>query len=84
MLDEKGWIFLDDNHRPFLCALWGERAWLFYWHTEGHWVSLRPVTQMEIWTFPRNLTEIQQQLYRDEHDRWNAQTMLPEDKSDGD
>lgn len=69
-LDEKGFVFLDANYRPYKCAMWGDQPWLFYWN-EGQkcWTSLRRVTQMDIWTFPRNLPEAQQQLYHDAHDK---------------
>lgn len=70
-LDGKGFIFLDDNRRPFLCRMWNDSAWLFYWHRhQKSWVSLRRVTQSEIWTFPHNLTDEQQQHYHDAHDKW--------------
>ena len=69
-LDEHGFIFLDDNQRPFLCRMWGGKPWLFYWHSENHWVSLREVTQSEIFMFPHNLTEEHQQLYHDLNEVW--------------
>ncbi len=73
-LDEKGFVFLDDNTVPFRCSIWGNRAWLFRWQHD-HWVSFRPVNQSDIWTFPHNLTEVQQQLYFDRHDKWLKETM---------
>jgi hypothetical protein len=75
-LDETGFVFLDDNQRPYKCAMWGKAAWLFYWHPEGHWTSARRVTQMDIWTMPRNLSDEQQQLYHDEHNAW-ARSIAP-------
>lgn len=72
-LDEIGFVFLDGNQRPFKVCMWGDAPWLFYWHAEGHWTSLRQVTQMDIWTFPRNLTGEQQELYNDKHDAWLQQ-----------
>lgn len=67
LLDEKGFIFLDDNSKPYLCRMWHKRPWLFYWHPDNQWVSLRLLTQSDVWSFPRNLTEEQQQYYRDKH-----------------
>lgn len=69
-LDKTGYVFLDHFNNPYKCAMWEDQAWLFYWHTDGHWVSLRRVDQMDIWTFPRNLSDEQQQYYHDRHDAW--------------
>jgi hypothetical protein len=63
-LDEKGFVFLDARSEPYRCAMWGNEAWLFRWNHRQHcWVSLRPITQSEIWDFPRNLTQEQQDMY---------------------
>lgn len=63
-LDEKGFVFLDEASRPYRCAMWGGQPWLMYWNDgQKCWVSLRPVTQSEIWSFPHNLTQEQQDLY---------------------
>ena len=70
-LDEKGFVFLDADNRPYLCAVWNEHPWLFYWHLNNHWVSLRQVSQQEIWSFPRNLSEEDQALYWKIHDEYN-------------
>lgn len=69
-LGEQGFAFLDRQNRPYLCRMWGSQAWLFYWHPEDHWVSLRPVTQAEVWSFPHNLTAAQVQLYQAKHEAW--------------
>lgn len=70
-LDEKGFIFLDGRGRPYLCALWGENPWLFYWHPDNHWVSLRQVSQSEIWSMPHNLTADEQDVYHRLHDKYH-------------
>lgn len=62
-LDEKGFVFLDDNRKPFRCCMQGDQPWLFYWHPSNRWVSLRKTTQSEILMFPHNLTEEEQELY---------------------
>ena len=66
-LDEKGFVFLDSGNRPYMCALWNGEPWLFYWHKENKWVSLRKVSQTEIWGFFHNLSEAEQQIYHDTH-----------------
>ena len=70
-LNDKGFIFLDDMNRPWLCRMWNDEPWLFYWHEyENHWVSGKRVTQSDVWTFPHNLTRKEEQYYHDAHDRW--------------
>jgi hypothetical protein len=48
LLDEKGFEFYDDHDRLYLVRLWGGDPWLFYKHPDGQWVSLRKVTQAEV------------------------------------
>jgi hypothetical protein len=47
-LDEKGFVFLDDNGNPYRCAMLGGQAWLFY---------------LEVTRFPRNLPQKHQDMY---------------------
>ena len=70
ILDEKGFIFLDVENRPYLCRIWEGEPWLFYWHCENHWVSYRKVNQNDIDLFPRNLTKEEQEIYHELHRRW--------------
>lgn len=70
LLDEKGFVFLGGQGRPYWCRLWDGAPWLFYWHPDDHWVSLRPTTQAEIWQFPRNLKQEWQDLYHRQHANW--------------
>jgi len=62
---DRGFVFLDSLSKPFLCKLWGEddQIWLFYWHADKKWVSLREVSEAEAAAFPRNLTEKEQAMY---------------------
>lgn len=88
-LGDRGFIFLDDAKRPWLCRMWNDAPWLFYWHRqEKHWVSGKRITQSDIWAYPHNLTEKQQNLYRDAHDRWMKehapQFIKPVGKGDSD
>jgi len=63
-LDEKGFVFLDDNSNPYRCAILDSQPWLFYWNKgQKTWVTLRPVSQSEIQSFPHNLTQEQQNMY---------------------
>lgn len=62
-LDEKGWVFVADGN-AYRCCMWGERPWLFKWQDRSHlWVSVRLLTQADVWTLPHNLTQEQQDLY---------------------
>ena len=68
-LTEKGFVFLDNSSRPFLCRMWNGRPWLFSWQAD-HWVSLRPTTLEKAMRFPRNLTVDQQEVYHQRHDEY--------------
>jgi hypothetical protein len=72
-LDEKGFVFLDDAGKPFWCTMYHGKPRLMYWHVEGHWVTWKFVTQADIFSFPHNLTEEQQQVYHDQHNRWTKE-----------
>lgn len=62
-LDEKGFVFLDGHNRPYLARMYHSVPWLFYWHVENHWVTLRRLTQADLWTLPHNLIQKQQDIY---------------------
>jgi hypothetical protein len=69
-LDEKGFVFLDGRHRPFLCRMIEGQAWLCFWHPDNHWVTLRQVTQQDVWSFPKNLNEQEQAVYFELHEKY--------------
>lgn len=70
MGNDKGHVFLDEASRPYLCKKWGDKdkTWLFYWHVEGHWTSLRKIESGA--TFPDNLTQAEQNIYHKQHEKW--------------
>lgn len=76
-LDERGFIFLDANSQPYWCRIWGGAPWLFYLDSGNMWVSVRRVTQMDIWSYPHNLSENQQNIYRQAWER-KARALMPE------
>ncbi|MHC4561098.1 MAG: hypothetical protein ACYS80_27790 [Planctomycetota bacterium] len=41
-------VFLDDDSRPYQVKEWGGDPWLFYWHADKKWVSLRMLRPYEI------------------------------------
>ncbi len=71
-LNEKGFVFIGGDGRPYMCAMWGDNPWLFYWHAENHWVTMKQVTQTEIWRMPKNLTDAEQDVYRKKHEEWES------------
>jgi len=73
---EKGFVFLDRASRPYLCRIWCGDPWLFYWHSDNHWVSLKRVEQTDVWLYPDNLTEEQQRLYHDLDAKWERSMTL--------
>ncbi len=71
-LDEKGFVFIDDNNKPYWCRMWGDEPWFMYWH-EGQksWVSLRKVSQQEIWfAHALKIPDDQAQVYHDQHEEF--------------
>lgn len=40
-------VFLDNHSRPYLIREWGGDLWVFYWHADKKWVSLRNVDASE-------------------------------------
>jgi len=43
-------VYIDDANRPYRVKLWGDdekTLWLFYWHPDKTWVSLRPIRKDE-------------------------------------
>lgn len=63
-LDEKGFIFLDSMNRPYQCRMLGGEPWLCYWNDgQKCFITLRAVGQCEVWSFPHNLSQEEQDMY---------------------
>jgi len=62
-LNEKGFVFLDKLNRPYRCCMYHGTPWLFYWHPDNKWVTLRQINQADIWQMPHNLNQKEQDLY---------------------
>ncbi|QMW06336.1 hypothetical protein [Spirosoma foliorum] len=68
LLDEKGFVFLDGGNRPYWIRLWDGEPWLFYWHADNSWVSLRKTNQNEIWQASQvRLPDEKAELYHQLH-----------------
>lgn len=48
-LDETGFEFPGADGKRYLCRMIGDQAWLCYWGPDGGWVTLRAVTQYDVW-----------------------------------
>ena len=46
---EPDYVFIDTANRPFHVRPWGDDGdwWMFYWHPDRRWVSLRKVSRGE-------------------------------------
>lgn len=63
---EKGFVFIDSVDRPYHVRMWNGSPWMFYWHPDNHWVSLRKVTQADVWRFhEKAISEERAQIYHD-------------------
>lgn len=66
-LDEKGFVFLDDNKKPFWVSMRYNKPMLAYWN-DG-WVNLREVSQSEIFKFNQTaVLEEHAEIYHKKHD----------------
>ncbi len=76
-LNEKGFVFIDKNNRPYWCCIYHEIPMFMYWH-EGQksWVTLREVNQTEIWQANEmKIPSWQAEIYHEQHNKfinqWN-------------
>jgi hypothetical protein len=58
--EEIDFVFIDDAKRPYRVMMYCGTPWLFYWHPANKWVTLREVTQSEIWDFGQNKLDPEQ------------------------
>jgi len=60
VLDEKGYVFVDDNSEP----------WIFYWHPDKRWVSLRRISGPDVMAFGQNkLSDEHAEIYHELNER---------------
>jgi hypothetical protein len=71
-LDEKGFVFIDDNSRPYWCRMWGDEPWFMYWNDgQKSWVTLRRANQTDIWMAnEKKIPDEQAQIYHDLHEKF--------------
>ena len=70
-LNEKGFVFIDKNDRPYWCRIYGEKPWFMYWHDgQSSWVTLREVNQMDIFiAYESKISNAQAEIYHNEHEK---------------
>ena len=69
ILDEKGFVFIDGNNKPFWCRMYGGSPWYMYWH-EGQksWVTLREVNGSEVMVAHESaISNEQAEIYHKQH-----------------
>lgn len=88
-LDEKGFMFRDDSNprRVYWVRMWGENPWLFIWlPNQENFMSLRQLTQGDIFTFPHNMSDREEAAYREMWENSDANraanALVPPDRSD--
>lgn len=76
-LDEKGFVFIDLNYKPFWCRMWEDKPWFFYWHKgQKSWVSSRQVSQTDVLlASKRKVSEQEANLYHQLHERFINQSL---------
>lgn len=77
-LDEKGFVFIDRQNRPFWCRMLGGDPWVCYWHAEQQWVTLRRVGMGDVaaartMAIPEEQAEIYHRLHREYLDKTTIQ-----------
>ncbi len=67
-----GFVFIDNKQQPYLVSRWTDDwPWLFHWHPEGHWTSLRKLTHTEVRTFRHLAIKPNlQEHYSKKHEGW--------------
>jgi len=64
-LDEAGFVFRGTDNKIYLCRMRTDTPWFFYWHPDGAWVSLKAVTQIDVWgAYEQRLSDEEALLYQ--------------------
>lgn len=65
LLDEKGFVMIQDG-KPYWIRMWGGTPWVFYWHPDNNWVSLRQVDQTDIFiSYQYRVSEEEAEVYHE-------------------
>jgi len=76
-LDEKGFVFIDKQQRPFWCCMLGGDPWFCYWHVEDKWVTLRRVEMGDVAVARTTaIPEEQAEIYHRLHQEYLGKTTI--------
>ena len=72
LLDEKGFVFIDENNRPYWCRMYYDNPWWMYWHeNQKSWVTYRKVTQGEVFACSQmKISEDLAEIYHKQHEKF--------------
>ena len=66
LLDEIGFVFLGGDGKPYWMRLQGGDPWIYYWHADKRWVSMKRSNQSEIWMAnERKMSDSDAKIYHD-------------------
>ena len=70
-LDEKGFVFIGSDGKPYWCRIYGEVPWFMYWHeSQKSWVTLQQVNTAQImFAYENKLSDKDAQIYHELHDK---------------
>lgn len=63
--------FFDTARRPYKVVMTRDGPWVCYWHPENRWVTLRQVSQNDIWSFTDHMTDAELAIYDKESEQRN-------------
>jgi len=69
-LDEKGFVFIGNDNRPYWCCMYYDSPWFMYWNDgQKSWVTKRKVNQTQIWVaMERKIPDEQAEIYHRQHE----------------
>jgi hypothetical protein len=68
----KDFGFFDEARRPYKVVMTRDGPRLCYWHPENKWVTLRQVSQNDIWSFTDHMTDTELSLYDRDSEKRNS------------
>lgn len=87
-LDEKGFVFIGKNGKPYLCRMYYDHPWFMFWNDgESTWVTLKEVNQNEIWQaretmMPQEEADLYHKKQSEKNSNWitdNLDILFPKD-----
>jgi hypothetical protein len=68
-VDEKGFVIIDANNRPYWYTLYNGEPWVMYWHdAQKAWVTLKKVNQVNIYSaYDMKISDEEAEIYHELH-----------------